>query len=60
MPCGSIVRSVLKTGTGLRCDLTGLYGGRGIATGDAFSADGTHVATVAQQVLLRYNLRDST
>jgi acyl-CoA thioesterase-2 len=36
----------------------GLYGGRGIATGDAFSADGTHVATVAQQVLLRYNLRD--
>lgn len=34
----------------------GLYGARGIATGDAFAADGTHVATLAQQVLLRHNL----
>jgi acyl-CoA thioesterase II len=31
----------------------GLYGGRGVVTGDVVTADGTHVATMAQQVLLR-------
>lgn len=31
----------------------GLYGARGIVTGDVFSAEGVQVATMAQQVLLR-------
>ena len=31
----------------------GLFGGRGVASGDAFTADGRHVATLAQQILLR-------
>lgn len=31
----------------------GLYGSRGVVTGDVFSIDGVHVATLAQQVLLR-------
>lgn len=31
----------------------GLYGARGIVTGDVFDADGVQVATMAQQVLLR-------
>jgi acyl-CoA thioesterase-2 len=31
----------------------GLSGGRGLVTGDAVSIDGTQVATIAQQVLLR-------
>lgn len=31
----------------------GLAGGRGLVTGDVFNIDGTHVATIAQQVLLR-------
>jgi acyl-CoA thioesterase-2 len=30
-----------------------LFGGRGLMTGDVISADGTEVATIAQQVLLR-------
>ena len=33
----------------------GLAGGRGLATGDVLRADGTHVATIAQQILLRRN-----
>ena len=33
----------------------GLAGGRGFATGDVLRADGTHVATIAQQILLRRN-----
>lgn len=32
---------------------SGVRGGRGVATGDLWSADGRHVATVAQEVLLR-------
>lgn len=32
----------------------GLTGGRGLVTGQLFSADGTHVASIAQEVLLRY------
>lgn len=35
----------------LRCER--LVGSRGLALGEAWSADGTHVATVAQEVLLR-------
>jgi acyl-CoA thioesterase II len=35
----------------------GLFGGRGVVTGDVVTAEGTHVATMAQQVLLR-RLRD--
>jgi acyl-CoA thioesterase-2 len=31
----------------------GLTGGRGLVTGNVLAADGTHVATVAQEVLLR-------
>jgi acyl-CoA thioesterase-2 len=31
----------------------GYTGGRGLATGHVFSADGVHVATIAQEVLLR-------
>ncbi|MCU1358909.1 MAG: tesB [Ilumatobacteraceae bacterium] len=31
----------------------GYTGGRGLATGHVFAADGTHVATIAQEVLLR-------
>lgn len=31
----------------------GLSGGRGLVTGDVLSADGIHVATIAQEVLLR-------
>jgi acyl-CoA thioesterase-2 len=31
----------------------GLYGSRGVVSGDVWSIDGTHVATMAQQVLLR-------
>ncbi|CAN5593792.1 acyl-CoA thioesterase II [soil metagenome] len=31
----------------------GLYGARGVVTGDVFSIDGVQVATMAQQVLLR-------
>jgi acyl-CoA thioesterase-2 len=36
-------------------DMTGqgIVGGRGLSTGPIFSMDGTHVATVAQEVLLR-------
>ncbi len=34
-------------------DSHGLVGGRGLTTGNVLSADGTHVATVAQEVLLR-------
>lgn len=33
----------------------GLAGGRGLATGDVLTADGVHVATLAQQILLRRN-----
>jgi len=33
----------------------GLAGGRGLATGDVLRVDGTHVATIAQQILLRRN-----
>jgi acyl-CoA thioesterase II len=36
----------------------GLYGARGVVTGDVFSIDGVQVATMAQQVLLR-RLRDA-
>lgn len=32
----------------------GLTGGRGLVTGQLFSADGVHVASIAQEVLLRY------
>ncbi|MEZ5280075.1 MAG: thioesterase family protein [Acidimicrobiales bacterium] len=32
----------------------GLVGGRGLAIGNLFSSDGTHVATIAQEVLMRY------
>ena len=31
----------------------GLTGSRGLASGSVFAADGTHVATVTQEVLLR-------
>jgi acyl-CoA thioesterase II len=31
----------------------GLYGARGVVTGDVLTSDGIHVATMAQQVLLR-------
>ena len=31
----------------------GYTGGRGLATGHVFAPDGTHVATIAQEVLLR-------
>ncbi len=31
----------------------GLNGGRGLVTGDVLNIDGTHVATIAQEVLLR-------
>ncbi len=31
----------------------GVYGARGMATGELWSADGVHIATVAQEVLLR-------
>ena len=31
----------------------GLFGGRGVVTGDVISEHGVHVATMAQQVLLR-------
>jgi acyl-CoA thioesterase II len=31
----------------------GLTGSRGLATGEVFSADGTHAATISQEVLLR-------
>ena len=34
-------------------DSHGLVGGRGLVTGNVLAADGTHVATVAQEVLLR-------
>ena len=34
-------------------DSHGLVGGRGLATGNVIDIDGTHVATVAQEVLLR-------
>ena len=33
----------------------GLAGARGVVTGDVFDRDGLHIATVAQQVLLRRN-----
>ena len=32
----------------------GLTGGRGLVSGQLFSADGVHVASIAQEVLLRY------
>lgn len=32
----------------------GLTGGRGLVTGQLFSSDGTHVASIAQEVLLRH------
>ena len=32
----------------------GLTGGRGLVIGQLFSAGGTHVASIAQEVLLRY------
>ncbi|MCP4958297.1 MAG: acyl-CoA thioesterase II [Actinomycetia bacterium] len=32
----------------------GIVGGRGLAIGNVFSSDGTHVATIAQEVLMRY------
>jgi acyl-CoA thioesterase II len=35
----------------------GLSGGRGLVTGDVLNLDGTHVATIAQEVLLR-RIRD--
>jgi acyl-CoA thioesterase-2 len=37
------------------CDMHshGLMGGRGLVTGDVLAQDGTHVATIAQEVLLR-------
>ncbi len=34
---------------------SGMNGGRGLAIGNVFAADGTHVATVAQEALLRVN-----
>jgi len=34
-------------------DSHGLVGGRGLVTGNVLAADGTHVATVAQELLLR-------
>ena len=37
----------------VRLHLPDLIGGRGLATGHVFDAGGTHVATVAQEVLLR-------
>jgi len=37
----------------------GMSGGRGLVTGDVFRVDGLHVATIAQQVLLRRR-RDQT
>ena len=35
----------------------GLNGGRGLSIGEIFAADGTHVATVAQEALLRERTR---
>ncbi len=35
----------------------GLTGGRGLSIGEVFSADGTHIATVAQEVLMRERTR---
>lgn len=35
------------------CTTHGLSGSRGLVTGDVLAADGTHVATIAQQVLIR-------
>jgi acyl-CoA thioesterase-2 len=35
------------------CRTHGLSGSRGLVTGDVLAADGTHVATIAQQVLIR-------
>jgi acyl-CoA thioesterase-2 len=35
-------------------DSHGLIGGRGLVSGQLFSAEGVHVASVAQEVLLRY------
>ena len=35
----------------------GLNGGRGLSIGEVFALDGTHVATVAQEVLLRERTR---
>jgi acyl-CoA thioesterase-2 len=35
------------------CTTHGLSGARGLVTGDVLAVDGTHVATIAQQVLLR-------
>jgi acyl-CoA thioesterase-2 len=35
----------------------GLNGGRGLSIGEVFAADGTHVATVAQEALLRERTR---
>ena len=39
----------------LLVDMTGhgMIGSRGLATGPVFSVDGTHVATIAQEGLLR-------
>jgi acyl-CoA thioesterase len=34
-------------------DSHGLVGGRGLVTGNVLHIDGAHVATVAQEVLLR-------
>jgi len=48
-----------RTDDWLLLDVTahGLVGSRGLATGPVFSLDGTHVATVAQEVLLRERTR---
>ena len=35
----------------------GLNGGRGLSTGEIFTQDGLHVATVAQEALLRERTR---
>ena len=35
----------------------GLNGGRGLSTGEIFTSDGLHVATVAQEALLRERTR---
>ncbi len=45
----------VRTDDWLLLDITshGIIGSRGLATGPVFTTDGTHVATIAQEVLLR-------
>lgn len=40
-------------------DSHGLIGGRGLTTGNVLAADGTHIASVAQEVLLRRRKADA-